>query len=317
MRRILVTACVLVLCSFGFLQPEAQAGATRRSSEQFAAKYGYRHTDQGGSVLLMRGTFPVRIYPETDRVLMGGREYRVKDRFDREAGRVMISGRVERFLARQARTLESVAQSRLNSAQRPSAPLPKLEPLPPRRVPAARPRKPKRVDFVKPVARERVRVAGDADWVPQGVSERRWKWIIVHHSDDQSGDLAKYDRIHRESNKWENGCGYHFVIGNGSKSGDGEIEIGPRWERQIQGAHAKVPGNRFNEKGVGICLVGDFDEDGGRPTAAQMDSLVRLIRWLKARYSVADANLHGHCDCCATRCPGRYFPWDEVRRRTR
>ena len=127
--------------------------------------------------------------------------------------------------------------------------------------------------------------------------------------------MAKYDRYHRNVKHWEHGCGYHFVIGNGTETLDGEVEMGPRWTRQLHGAHAKTPDNRFNDFGIGICLVGDFDEGLGRPTAAQMESLVQLTAWLMARYRISTGNVQGHCDCCQTCCPGRNFPWARFRRR--
>jgi N-acetyl-anhydromuramyl-L-alanine amidase AmpD len=136
---------------------------------------------------------------------------------------------------------------------------------------------------------------------------------VIHHSDDTSGNLAKYDRIHRQENGWDE-CGYHFVIGNGTLSGNGEVEVGPRWWKQKHGAHAKTADNRFNDYGIGICLVGDF-ETGGRPTRAQMDSLVLLCQWLMARYGISPCDVVGHCDCKPTACPGRCFPWSELRAR--
>ena len=154
--------------------------------------------------------------------------------------------------------------------------------------------------LLRPVA------GGDPSWVPS-IAERSWKYIVVHHSDDTSGCCAKYDSVHRGKG-WENGCGYDFVVGNGTQSGDGEIEVGPRWARQIQGAHAKTADNRYNEAGIGIVLVGDF-EHGGKPTARQYEALVRLTRWLMSRYGIgADAVLR-HGDCKSTACPGKNFPW--------
>jgi len=69
-------------------------------------------------------------------------------------------------------------------------------------------------------------------------SVREWKYIVIHHSASASGCAAEFDRYHREKRGWENGLGYHFVIGNGSGAGDGQIEIGNRWVKQIDGAHA-------------------------------------------------------------------------------
>jgi hypothetical protein len=98
------------------------------------------------------------------------------------------------------------------------------------------------------------------------------------------------------------------VIGNGTQTRDGQVETGPRWERQIQGAHAKTADNRYNEEGVGIVLVGDF-EKGGRPTGRQYDSLVQLTRWLMARYGISSDRVLRHSDCKSTACPGKNFPW--------
>ena len=35
----------------------------------------------------------------------------------------------------------------------------------------------------------------------------------------------------------QNGLAYHFVIGNGTSTGNGQIEVGDRWRRQINGGH--------------------------------------------------------------------------------
>ncbi|MDF1702080.1 MAG: peptidoglycan recognition family protein [Planctomycetota bacterium] len=309
----LVSACVLL----GAWAAHAQADETRRSTLQLAAIHGLTHTDKGNHVLLERGTVRLRAYPGTATMLVSGRQFRVKDRFEREGGRVMVSPRVQRFMARQLREARTVVLTTPARTTSRTGARPPLEPLPPRMTRVKRePRKTRTTPQPKPAPKPRTTARADRGWIP-GVDERPWKWIVIHHSDDRSGNMAKYDRIHREENGWENGCGYHFVVGNGSLSGDGQIEIGPRWKAQLQGAHAKVPGNRFNEKGIGICLVGDFDEGGRRPTPAQMEELVRLIRWLQARYRVQDADLRGHCDCCTTQCPGRFFPWDELRQRLR
>ena len=317
-RRHLLVLGAALLTTVGAVAQAGEAGADeiRRSSLQVAAIHGMTHKDAGTHVLLQRDCVRLRMYPGTDTLLIAGKQFTVKDRFVREGGKVMVSARVQRFLDRQiaAACREVNTVKTLPTAHR-AGTLPPLEPLPPRVTRTKRKpihaRTPARVTPTK----KRV-VAGDPRWAPT-VRERDWKWIVIHHSDDRSGNLAKYDDVHRNTNGWENGCGYHFVVGNGSQSGDGEIEMSERWQRQIQGAHAKVPGNRYNERGIGICLVGDFDEGGRRPTPAQMDELVRLIRWLKARYDIQDCDIHGHRDCCATQCPGRHFPWDELRSRVR
>jgi hypothetical protein len=132
---------------------------------------------------------------------------------------------------------------------------------------------------------------------------RNWRHIVIHHSATATGSAASFDREHRERG-WE-GLGYHFVIGNGTGTGDGQVEVGYRWRNQQRGAHA---GNlEYNEYGIGICLVGDFET--GYPTARQMASLRALVRFLQARCGISTASIIGHSDVPGkeTRCPGRNF----------
>ena len=149
----------------------------------------------------------------------------------------------------------------------------------------------------------------EAGWLPP-VEERPWQWIVVHHSASDRGSAAVFDDWHRNGRHWDE-LGYHFVIGNGTGSSDGQVEIGPRWPKQKHGAHTKVWNREeYNQVGVGICLVGNFDKT--RPTRAQMDALAGLVDWLSARYRIDDAHIIGHSHVCDTRCPGRYFPFDEL-----
>jgi hypothetical protein len=139
---------------------------------------------------------------------------------------------------------------------------------------------------------------------------RAWKWIVIHHSATPSGSAAVFDRMHRQKG-WDE-LGYHFVIGNGTDSGNGRVEVGPRWPRQKWGAHAKTPDNRFNDYGIGVCLVGNFDIE--RPTPQQMQSLARLTAYLMQTYKIPAGNILGHRDTKATECPGRNLNIAQVRR---
>ena len=154
----------------------------------------------------------------------------------------------------------------------------------------------------------------EGPWIPQVYSERAWQAIVIHHSATASGNAAIFDRWHREENHW-NGVGYNFVIGNGTDSGDGQVEVTHRWQQQLVGAHCRTPKNWANEHAIGICLVGDFSQD--RPTAAQMKSLVQLVRFLQQRYGIPTSAIYGHGDTPGARvtaCPGHLFPWDQLRR---
>ncbi|OQZ03978.1 MAG: hypothetical protein B6D34_05110 [Candidatus Brocadia sp. UTAMX1] len=134
---------------------------------------------------------------------------------------------------------------------------------------------------------------------------RDWRYIVIHHSASASGSAADFDKYHRKKRRWENGLGYHFVIGNGNGTSDGKIEIGNRWKNQIDGAHAGV--EEYNHYGIGICLVGNFNES--RPTSAQMTSLSTLVEYLKNRCRIPAENVIMHRHFRQTECPGRNFPY--------
>jgi hypothetical protein len=140
---------------------------------------------------------------------------------------------------------------------------------------------------------------------------RAWRWIIIHHSATPSGSAAVFDRMHKEKG-WDE-LGYHFVVGNGTDTPNGTVEVGDRWRRQKWGAHAKTPDNRFNDFGIGICLVGNFDME--RPTPQQLQSLARLTAYLMRTYRISASNVLGHRDTGrATECPGRTLNIAQVRR---
>ncbi|MEO7675218.1 MAG: peptidoglycan recognition family protein [Verrucomicrobiota bacterium] len=142
------------------------------------------------------------------------------------------------------------------------------------------------------------------------VKPGRWKWIVVHHSAIKFGNAAIYDRAHRKRGM-ENGLAYHFVIGNGIDSGDGEIEIGNRWLKQLDGGH--VHRDEINKIGIGICLVGDFEQR--KPTARQILALRELVEYLRSEVaSKIRFAVHKEIDLRHTNCPGRYFPAAQLHR---
>jgi|GEM_PF-1933894 len=145
-------------------------------------------------------------------------------------------------------------------------------------------------------------------WIP-AAAPRAWQWIVIHHSAGPSGSAAAFHQYHVRHNGWES-LGYHFVIGNGNGSADGMVEVGPRWVYQQVGAHAGV--RQFNEYGIGICLVGNFESS--RPTDAQMRALAYLAGHLMRQYRIPPANIIGHRDCKTTDCPGRNMDLAAVRR---
>lgn len=185
------------------------------------------------------------------------------------------------------------ARPRATEFYRAPAPPPRVEPAPPRQ-PAALP----------------PRYAGPT-WFPAGSRlSPRWTTIVIHHSATNNGNAQLFDKFHRGKG-WDE-LGYHFVIGNGSGSADGAIEVGPRWHKQKHGAHCKTPDNYYNEHGIGICLVGDFTRS--RPTPRQMAALHQLTRFLATYCHIPPQRVttHGHINS-TTKCPGHHFSLASVR----
>jgi N-acetyl-anhydromuramyl-L-alanine amidase AmpD len=146
-------------------------------------------------------------------------------------------------------------------------------------------------------------------WVPSA-PRKDWNYIVIHHSDTEKGSAASFRQYHVQQRHW-NDLGYHFVIGNGNGARDGLVEVGGRWTRQEIGAHAGVL--KFNEEGIGICLVGDFNR--ARPTNAQMQGLAKLTAYLMRTYNIPASRVIGHNTAKngATDCPGKYLSVASVR----
>ncbi|MEP6937465.1 MAG: N-acetylmuramoyl-L-alanine amidase [Chthoniobacterales bacterium] len=149
------------------------------------------------------------------------------------------------------------------------------------------------------------------------VQRGRWKFIVVHNSGTRQGNARAFDYYHRNVRRMQNGLAYHFVIGNGTSSGNGQIEIGDRWRRQINGGH--VHSDYLNNIALGICLVGDFNRD--QPTRAQLDACEELIRYLQTRcgkseghFAVVRPHREVNPPRWATDCPGDAFPYVWFRR---
>jgi N-acetylmuramoyl-L-alanine amidase len=149
------------------------------------------------------------------------------------------------------------------------------------------------------------------------VKRRRWQFIVVHNSGTRQGNARVFDYYHRHVRRMQNGLAYHFVIGNGTSTGNGQIEVGDRWRRQINGGH--VHSDYLNNISLGICLVGDFNRD--QPTRAQLDACEELIRYLRERCGKTDRGaipVRPHREMNPPRwptdCPGDDFPYSWFRR---
>jgi hypothetical protein len=138
----------------------------------------------------------------------------------------------------------------------------------------------------------------------QDIAANRWQAIVIHHSGSVAGNSATIEAQHRGLGL--DGLGYHFVIGNGSGCGNGDVEVGYRWLDQLPGAH--VGGEHaewFNRYAIGICLIGDGRR---RPfTEQQTRCLVQIVSALSERLQIPPDRIYLHSDLAPTDSPGRMF----------
>jgi len=190
------------------------------------------------------------------------------------------------------------------------APIQKLPPRPTRSY-ANRPMQPRWTPAVTPRrTTPRIAAGPDAGWIPSRGISNRWDSIVIHHSASANATPQGMRDYHMNVRGWDE-LGYHFVVGNGVNYGDGQVFIGQRWKSQMHGAHCKTPGNHYNDHGIGICLIGDFQT--GRPTPKQLDSVARLVRFLMNECGIPQSQILTHGGITGkTACPGRNFSLSAV-----
>lgn len=145
---------------------------------------------------------------------------------------------------------------------------------------------------------ERATTVGiEAVFATQAPLSDAWGRVIIDHSGTTSGDLQTL------------GEAYHFLIGNGSGAGDGEIQIGDRWMNQIQASQALSPtGDRSAELGqaISICLVGDGNRNA--PTSLQIQQLVRLVTAIQREIKIPRDAVMLRSSVSDSTSPGQLFP---------
>lgn len=122
-------------------------------------------------------------------------------------------------------------------------------------------------------------------------------YIIVHCSATKaSKDFKAKDIKQWHVERGFNTIGYHYVIDL-----DGTVEKGR--DTSVPGAHCKG----YNSCSIGICYIGGLNEAGSPAdtrTEAQKQSLLRLLKELRAKYPKAKIvghrdmpNVHKACPC--------------------
>jgi hypothetical protein len=285
---------------------EAAAPVVARdvAASELARELGLRLVPGGDRVTLesVGGGARILLFPGSRVATVAGRMLELRDEVTSASGEIWVSAGDAGAIRTTWRTEASADGVRVPSSYGSAARVP--IPAAPSSVGAPAPRAPARGP--SGLSDNRPTPAEVAAWsVP---IRRRWQYIVVHHSASPTGNASQIDRWHRD--RGMDGLGYNFVIGNGTGSADGAIEVGYRWKQQLVGAHARAneKSNYWNEVGIGICLVGDFTRT--RPTPAQMRSLDRLCTFLAQYCGIPASGLRLHEDVKSTECPGKLFPRD-------
>ena len=127
------------------------------------------------------------------------------------------------------------------------------------------------------------------------VNKRNIKEIIVHCSATPEGkDFTVADIKRWHLARGFSDIGYHYVIYR-----DGSIHTGR--DESIIGAHC----TGHNTNSIGVCYIGGCVSNGKTPkdtrTTQQKQSLVKLLKELKAKYP--QASIHSHRDFANKACP--------------
>lgn len=174
------------------------------------------------------------------------------------------------------------------------------------------------------------------------IKTKEWKGIVLHHSASEDGvtrdapDIKHYHMSYRidykivnkeEFNRrkaagdgvkfekpWRD-VGYHFL-----EEYEGKklvLSYGrPLWMPGAHAGHAKS--NMFNQDYIGICVIGNFDENV--PSKEQISHILAICRALMKKFKIKVENVIGHREVyirlgvpVEKQCPGKYFNLDDFR----
>ncbi len=143
--------------------------------------------------------------------------------------------------------------------------------------------------------------------------EERWRYIIVHHTASDVGDLEYYRRMHMEEHDWPD-IAYHFVVDNGNgNTSVGQVEESNLWKERSINYSTKI--SYVNYFGIAVVMVGNFDK---HPVPdLQREALVQLLTRLSREYSIPPERIVGHREVWQTHCPGKYLNMVEIREEVR
>lgn len=123
--------------------------------------------------------------------------------------------------------------------------------------------------------------------------------LTIHHTASRLDDNTRaphhvrgHQRFHQRDRGWPD-LAYHFIVDRNGYVYQGR----PLWARGDTGTTYDPSGHFL------VCCEGNFDEQ--KPSALQVESLVRVLAWASAEFRVAPGTMRGHHDWAKTSCPGK------------
>ncbi len=137
--------------------------------------------------------------------------------------------------------------------------------------------------------------------------------LIIHHSATPSGSVQQFTAEHKA--RGFGTIGYHWLIGNGHGTSNGEL---------CQGRPEAIKGCGVfgaNTGKIHICCVGNFHSPDvgyfGPPTKEQFDTLGHWLLTKGRQFDIPYNRILGHREAAipghATACPGDQMPLSHVR----
>ena len=132
--------------------------------------------------------------------------------------------------------------------------------------------------------------------------------LVFHGSASKEGGAAQLDRLHRQAKGLRGGLAYHFVIGNGTQSADGAVEVGRRW---LAGkSEGGVTSAEEGTTSISVCFIGDFHSAG--PSNAQLEALDELVDYLTVKIGPLTVLSHRELEGGEVSCLGPFFPDSQI-----
>lgn len=135
------------------------------------------------------------------------------------------------------------------------------------------------------------------------------EYVIIHHSltkDSKTVSWQPIRRYHVDNLGWDE-VGYHYGI----ELVNDQYEILVGRMEGTQGAHCSQEG--INQKSIGICCIGNFDDH--TPDLAIWSMLLDLVANICLRYNIPVENVKGHNEYAPYKsCPGKAFSMVDFRK---